>query len=99
MAENHDKFYRSILRTSFGFAPWGCLSRPRIRTIARPHARLSRIHPTVSRRSVGRARTTLSQERRMANGSGSIASFVFALMLAALPATAQTDFPKRHIHV
>ncbi len=35
----------------------------------------------------------------MANGSGLVASFVFALMLAALPATAQTDFPKRHIHV
>ena len=35
----------------------------------------------------------------MANGAGSIASFVFALMLAASPATAQTDFPKRHIHV
>jgi tripartite-type tricarboxylate transporter receptor subunit TctC len=35
----------------------------------------------------------------MGNGSGWIASFVFTLMLAALPAAAQTDFPKRHIHV
>lgn len=35
----------------------------------------------------------------MANGSGWIASFVFTLMLAASPAAAQIDFPKRHIHV
>ena len=35
----------------------------------------------------------------MANGSGWVASFVFTLMLAASPAAAQTDFPKRHIHV
>ena len=35
----------------------------------------------------------------MANGSGWIASFVFTLMLAASPAAAQIDFPKRHIHI